>query len=135
MDEHKIVSMVLGMREFQKINCIKNQCISNVLYFIKKLDSSNRIKIKPVIVVSFDDETNIFKIIGGHLIVVLKDGELVIDPSYDVDSLKNKSYFGTIEDFIKGVPSIEESKLKQIIGYFLEFVKIAEQMNNDEFFI
>uniref|UniRef100_A0A6C0LE21 Uncharacterized protein n=1 Tax=viral metagenome TaxID=1070528 RepID=A0A6C0LE21_9ZZZZ len=141
MTERFISNVVIGMREFQRINCIKNECVTNVqyLYDCFKINSASAIKAKPVIVVSIDDETQTFICVGGHLIILLDDNETIIDPSYDVFSLKNKSYYDNIKDLMDSFNNESKEILKQIfqksISKFLEFIKLADRINNGELVI
>ena len=67
-----IGNIILSMREFQEKNSIKKQCITNAqyLYDIIKMNSSNDVKVKAVIVVSSDKDTGTLVIVGGHLVVI-----------------------------------------------------------------
>lgn len=129
------------MRNFQKENCIKNQCVTNVQYLydcIKNNESINiSIKIKPVIVVSICEN----RCIAGHLVLSIYEDneEIIIDPSYDVFSIKNKYYYDNIKSFTENCcdKSNSESKVfaQNIISTFMKFVKLADQMNNGKFLI
>jgi hypothetical protein len=137
-----ISNTVRAMRDFQEKNCIKSQCMTNAqyLYDIIKHNSSRNVKVKPVIVVSIDYETETTTCVGGHLIVELDD-DTILEPSYDVFSLKNKSYFDNIKSLMDSYENelkiISELKsiLKESISLFITFVKIAEQINNGELLI
>ena len=81
-----ISNIILSMREFQKENNVKKQCVTNSQYLydcIKHNSSKTNIKVKAVLVFSSDDDTNIGVLVTGHLVVVLDD-DVLIDPSYDI---------------------------------------------------
>lgn len=133
-----ISNVILYMREFQEKNNIKKQCITNTqyLYDCIKMNSRNtNVKAKAVLVVSNDDETDTSVFVGGHLVVVLDD-ELILDPSYDVFSLKNRSYFDNIKDLMDMFSDKHTLKtkvdIKKLIEQHIQFKKYADQINNDE---
>ena len=136
-----IANIILSMREFQKENNIRKQCVTNCQYLydiIKMNSSSSNVKTKAVLVFSADDEADACTFVGGHLVVVLSD-ETVIEPSYDIFCLKNKSYFDNIKDFIDIFADKVELKtridVKKIVSEHICFMKLAEQINNGEHLI
>ena len=94
-----ISDIVRFMREFQEQNCIIKQCITNAqyLYDFIKTNGIINVKVKAVIVIS-NNYDKISIIVGGHLVVVLDDKH-IIDPSNEIFTLKDKSYFDNIKDF------------------------------------
>ncbi len=134
-----ISSVILSMREYQKQNNIKKQCVTNAqyLYDIIKTHSSNNVKIKSVFVVSNNKEENTVIIVSGHLVII--DNETIIEPSYDVFCLKNKSYYDNFNDFINAFDDKNEFKskfdVKQLMSNYIYFMKLSERMNNSEFII
>jgi len=142
-----ISNVILCMRDFQEKNCIKKQCVTNTqyLYDCIRMNTSSKVKAKPVIVVSIDDELHTFLCVGGHLVIVLDD-DTIIEPSYDIFSLKNKSYFDNIKDFMNSFDNKSNCMneelnkeftfmLKKSVGHFLNFIKLAERINNGELVI
>lgn len=135
-----IANIILSMREYQKENNIKNQCVTNTqyLYDIIKMNSISNVKTKAVYVFSgnYEEDTAIF--VGGHLVVELDD-ETIIEPSYDIFSLKNKSYFDNIKDLLNIFDNKVELKTKininKLIYDNIQFMKISEQINNGELLI
>lgn len=138
MDKLIISKLVISMREFQKINCIKEQCVTNVQYLYDCIKMNNlynlKVKVKPVIVVSFDKETKTIICVGGHLIVESDDGT-IFEPSYDIFRLKNKTYFYNIKNLMDSYDNELKTDIKTIICLFIRFVKLAEQINNGELVI
>ena len=62
------------------------------------------------------------------------DETLIIDPSYDVHSLRNKYYFDNVKDFnntFRGSLSLP----KDIITKFIRFIKYAEEINNGQLLV
>ena len=136
-----ISDIVRFMREFQEQNCIIKQCITNAqyLYDFIKTNGIINVKVKAVIVIS-NNYDKISIIVGGYLVVVLDDKH-IIDPSNEIFTLKDKSYFDNIKDFTNNF-NLETSNqennrelIKQTIHTFLRFYKIAEQINNGELII
>ena len=144
MDTSTLIgNIIVSMREYQKENIITKQCITNAqfIYDIIKFNSTNDVKTKSVIVFSNDKETNSVTLVGGHLVIILDDDNDVIDPSYEVFSLKNKLYFDNIDNFMSYFNEDDKitlkSKLniKKVISDYLKFIKISEQINNGKFII
>ena len=134
-----ISNIVLSMREFQKNNGIKKQCVTNTqyLYDIIKMNNINNVKAKAVFVFSSDDDTDTGVFVGGHLVVILDD-ETIIEPSYDIFCLKNKSYFDNIKDLMDMFNDNDKVNLKsrldikKIVCDHIHFIKLAEQINNGQ---
>ena len=133
-----IGNIILSMREFQEKNGIKKQCITNAqyLYDIIKVNSSNDVKVKAVIVVSSDKDTGTLVIVGGHLVVILDDDETVFDPSYETFCLKNKSYFDNIKDVMDAFDDKEmlnaKIDMKETVRQHINFMKYADEINRGE---
>ena len=140
--EHTILiaNIILSMREYQKENNIKKQCVTNAqfLYDTIKVNSISNVKTKAVFVYSDNNEEDTAIIVGGHLVVELDD-ETIIDPSYEIFCLKNKSYFDNIKDLVNIFDNKVELKtkidIKKLICEHIHFMKISEQMNNGELII
>lgn len=135
MNERMISNIVISMREFQEKNCIRKQCVTNTqyLYDCIKMNTLSDVKVKPVIVLSTDKETSTFTMISGHLVVVLlDDNETIIDPSYDVFILQNKSYFDNIKDLMDNCDNETRQFVKKGISDFINFITLAERINNGE---
>jgi hypothetical protein len=102
------------------------------------MNSNSNVKIKAVFVFSNNEEEDTYIIVGGHLVVILDD-ETIIDPSYDIYCLKNKSYFDNIKDIVNIFNNKVELKkkidIKKLICDHIKFMKISEQINNGELII
>lgn len=135
-----IGNIILSMREYQKENNIEKQCVTNVqyLYDLIKLSSTSDIKTKPVFVFSINYEEGTAIFVGGHLVLELDDGT-IIDPSYDIFCLKNKSYFDNFSDFINSFDDKNILKtridIKKLVKDHLDFKKLSNQINNGNFII
>ena len=135
-----IANIILSMREYQKENNIKKQCVTNsqYLYDTIKINSNNNVKTKAVFVFSNNNEEDTAIFVGGHIVVVLDD-ETIIEPSYDIFCLKNKSYFDNIKDLVNmfddkvGLKS--KIDIKKLVCDHIQFMKISEQINNGELII
>jgi hypothetical protein len=110
-----IAKIIRSMREFQEKNGIKKQCVTNAQYLydcIKINHSSANVKVKALMVISTDDYAETCTCVSGHLAIILVDDETLIDPSYDVFSLKNKSYFDNIKDLMDSFDDKDSLKKK-----------------------
>lgn len=140
--EHSIfiANIILSMREYQKENNIKKQCVTNAqyLYDTIKMNSNSNVKTKAVFVFSNNNEEDTAIFVGGHLIVILDD-ETIIEPSYDIFCLKNISYFDNIKDLVNifddKVCLNSKIDIKKLIYDHIHFMKISDQINNGEFII
>jgi hypothetical protein len=120
------------MLRYQKENKVKKQCVTNVQYLFDQLILHGvKCKAKPAIV------CNKTHIIRGHVVIVLDDGTIV-DPSYEIAQLQDTQYIGNIKVFsslLKYDDSQSQSKedfLKQTITDFLDFNKLAEDINKSQ---
>lgn len=131
-----VANVILSMRQYQKENGIEKQCITNTqyLYDFIMTNSTSDVKVKAVLVIG-EREEGVLCLVSGHLVVILDD-ELVIDPSYDVSSLKNRRYFDNVNDFLKCISDVDRTKfpvdVKTIIESQLKFMKYAKKMNNGD---
>jgi hypothetical protein len=135
-----IANIILSMREYQKENNIKNQCVTNAqyLYDIIKTNSNSNVKTKAVFVFSHNNEEDTSIFVSGHLIVILND-ETIIEPSYDIFCLKNISYFDNIKDLVNifddKVKLKSKIDIKKLICDHIHFMKLSDQINNGELII
>jgi hypothetical protein len=107
--------------------------MSNVQYlydFIKYYNLFNA-KVKAVVVTGFDKDLGRHRCVTGHLVITYGYDEKVIDPSYDVVSLDDKSYFHNIKD-LKENTGFNYQQFKNIINDVVDFTKKADRMNNGE---
>lgn len=131
-----VANVVLSMRQYQKENDIKRQCITNTqyLYDLIKTNTLSDVKVKSVLVVGHKNDEELC-LISGHLVVVLDDG-LVIDPSYEIACIENRRYFDNVNDFLKCIGKVDRSQfyvdVKTMIKNQLVFMKYAEKMNNGD---
>ena len=131
-----IVKLLEYILEYQKKHNIKNQCITNVQYFRDSLYfSGHDVEVKAVICVRDINGTRF--IYTGHLIICL-DKDTYIDPSYEFQPVQNNTYFHSMDEFIKFTKNttmseiIDKEKLKKQMSNFLNFVKHANTINNNE---
>jgi len=130
-------NIINSMREYQRKNNIKNKCVRNAqyLYDTIRMNSSSNVKVKAVLVYAEDADKEESRIVAGHLVLVLED-ETIIDPSYDIFSLKNKVYSDNINDFMNMFKNKDEVRkdidIKYIISRHIDFMKFAERINNGE---
>uniref|UniRef100_A0A6C0B9Z4 Uncharacterized protein n=1 Tax=viral metagenome TaxID=1070528 RepID=A0A6C0B9Z4_9ZZZZ len=123
--EHCIASML----EYQKMNNIKGYCIPNTQYLYNiatKYFPHNSVKAQAVLCFVYDDSNELIKRIV-HMVLTI-DG-ILYDPSYELYSLKNVSYFTNIED-LKQTINIETIS-KDTLDTFTRFQKYATMINNE----
>jgi len=106
------------------------------------MNSNSNVKTKAVFVFSHNNEEDTSIVVTGHIIVVLDDeteDETFIEPSYDIYSLKNISYFDNIKDFVNIFDDKVNLKsridMKQLICDHIHFMKISSQINNGDLVI
>jgi len=135
-----VSNIILSMREYQKKHNIKEQCITNVQYlydFIKENTTSN-VKTKAVLVFSSNKEESFCTFVGGHLVVVLDD-TIILDPSYDIFCLKDKSYFYNIKSLVDMFNDKDELNsrfdIKKLINEHIHFTKLSDRINSGELII
>jgi len=143
--EHGIftANIILSMREYQKDNNIKKQCITNAqyLYDVIRMNSNTHVKTEAVFVVGDNGEDTTI-VVGGHLVVVF-DHDTIFDPSYDIFRLKNKSYFSNIKGLMNIVKDKDKDKEKfkssidipTLVRLHIDFMKMSDQINNGELII
>jgi hypothetical protein len=145
-----ISNLVISMREFQRKNNIKNNCITNVQYLYDVIRMNRKdinVKTKAVFVFSYDDITKIPILNDGHLVVILND-KTIIDPSYDVFCLRNKMYFDNLKDLMDSITNNDDLKsnfnmdelkanfnVKQSLITHIRFKNISNRINNGELLI
>lgn len=143
MNNKLISEITLCMYDFQKLNNITKQCVTNVqfLYDLIKIKYPN-VKVSPVIVLSNDLNLNQTYLVDGHLVLVFEnEKDIIIDPSYEIKILKNVHYYYKIKDLINNLDNSFETNyykkniLKKNIETFLRFQKLADRINNNEFVI
>ena len=140
-NEEFVSNILLSMREYQKENNIKGRCITNVLYYYDVLRmclniTANDIKAKAVYVLGYDETKSLASICCGHIVLVFEDGS-VVEPSYEIYKMKNKTYYDNIKDLKYCIEEREDfnNNIKCMLEQYIKFSKVAEQINNGEFII
>jgi hypothetical protein len=136
MEHLKLI--VDSMRKYQKNNNIKGKCITNTQYLYKiiKHYSNWNVKAKTVFAVSIDNITNsVVTII--HIVIMVED-KYIIDPSYEVFSKNNLSYYDNVEDYVKFMNSCKtcleiknkkKETIKISIREFIKFLEYSKKIN------
>ena len=144
-------SIIKNMLQFQKQRGVKNQCMTNTQFLYDCLRHSGFVvKVKACLVLSIHNDViedeNVYysSNCGGdgssittiiHLVVDVNGS--ILDPSYDVASLKDARYFDSIASYraaVKLLP-IEHKHMKETISRFMEFLNLARRMNAGELLI
>ncbi len=131
----KIIELML---EFQKANGIVKQCVTNTQYLydcVKANISETLVKAQACIVVVEHPEIKTIEFIN-HVTLRFQDGT-VLDPSYEVYSKENKSYYATIAELMDVVePGYFEkvdggqSLFREMVSNHIEFVGMARRIND-----
>jgi hypothetical protein len=132
-----LANTILYMREYQHLHNIKKQCITNTQFVYDILSlryGTDRIKATAVIVIGEDEQGRNY-ICDGHMVILFD--ETIIDPSYELYSLKNKKYFSTIANYKSYISYAQDEteKYKNTIKQHLTFRKLAEEINSGGFVI
>lgn len=132
------------MREYQKMNNIKEMCMTNTqtLYdIIKASFPLVDVKAKAVICCSTmdanSDEHDRRPILKQTIhLMIIADG-IYYEPSYELYSSKDIQYFSSIKNLLEGVVpnDIIKDNIKNTLQSFLRFVKLEEKINSGEFSI
>jgi hypothetical protein len=140
MSSDQLNMLMHGMLFYQKQNNIKSKCIVNAQFFydsvvqtIKMQKLEGNVEIKAAIVIGYIDNAEHTEskpyLVTKHMVVVYKDK--IYDPSYEIYSLKNKTYFFTLGDYNQHnnnnnnyLPKFDKKHMKQ----FIAFVKQSAEM-------
>ena len=132
------------MREYQKMNNIKEMCMTNTqtLYdIIKASFPLVDVNAKAVICCSTmdanSDEHDRRPILKQTIhLMIIADG-IYYEPSYELYSSKDIQYFSSIKNLLEGVVpnDIIKDNIKNTLQSFLRFVKLEEKINSGEFSI
>jgi len=124
------ITIINAMREYQKMNHIKRQCLTNTqyLYDCFVMNGHNQFKPKSVIVIADDIEHNRY-IFVTHM-VLINDENDIIDSSYEVYSMINKKYCDNINDAIPYLNQAPPNLKKKVIQDYLQMIPIEKQMMN-----
>lgn len=127
------------MRQYQKENGIKEQCITNTqtLYSILTDNKIDNVSAKAVFVLTNDIDNGISILCGGHIVVMI-DGT-IIEPSYDMFCRKEIYYFDNAKSLINSLSTEDREKIKgqfkKIFGDHIRFLEYEKKINNGEFVI
>lgn len=127
-----ITKVLDKMLEFQMKNKIIRQCITNTQYLYDTIRYNTNYDVEACAVLciengkSKDDMCNIIV----HMILI--SGDEIIDPSHEIVA-KDCIYIDNIKTFNEMTKEINITKdgLRNIIKKYLEFVKFADDINNN----
>lgn len=144
MNNHLICKLIDTMYDYQRKNNIRNQCTINCVILSDHLTALNiphklvigfvkcniaakdgNIITKPII--EIENENEVRPAVNIHCWIKLFNGE-VIDPSWDMHSLKVKSYYDSVVNLMKDEDMKEHFTIfpknyKIVLSYFIEFSK------------
>ena len=129
------------MLEYQKIHQIQNQCIlnCNYLYHNIKILKGGAFNIKPktvIVIYGRDLDTTVFHV---HMVLETENGE-IIDPSYEINSIKLKHVCKSIKEFTDKIkkdtgteiPSLGQIvTIKEVIKKYLSLQKYEDRIINN----
>jgi hypothetical protein len=128
----KLVAYMLDkMHEYQKMNDVEDECITNAqyLYDILTYNTNLDVKVKSVYVVfNNDDETS--GICVGHL--CLQVNGVLFDPSYQYSKIKEANYIDSFKEVNKYLSDLDSVSKSKILKQNLHFEKIAKRINSGE---
>lgn len=129
-----VSDIIDAMYKFQKERGIIKKCIDNAQYAFDCLRSScpsSSIKVSAVFMSSVDTESELNKLWGGHLVILIND-KMVIDPSYETHKAPNTEYYTNVSLLLQKQPLLKDQKelLQTAIRTFLEFRRYADDINS-----
>lgn len=129
----KVANIIRLMREYQKMNNVKKQCITNAqtLYDLINHNTNYDVKVQAVYVLSYDGDDCF--VCAGHVVVNVEG--VIFDTSYDIYSLKDPQYFDNIKVLLSNMNPIDPKDKKELIKKHIVFKNFADKMNKDEFII
>lgn len=129
-------TLILNMYKFQKNKGIKDQCVTNTQFLYDCIKHSYKTDVKPraCIVLSLPENKEELRTII-HLVVGVND--TIIDPSYDIASLKPKKYYFDIKTYMEAIKRINVSLdfKKKIIERFMVFLRLAKRIEAGELLV
>lgn len=131
MNTHIAISKVCkAMREYQKVNNIKEQCMTNTQFLYDTIKSSFPnvdVKAKAVICCNIHDHITIKHTI--HLMIIA-DGKYY-EPSYELYALKPR-YFTSIKSLLENFKpnDLIKDNLKEILPPFMRFIELEKKIND-----
>lgn len=127
--------MINAMHEFQRKHEIKKQCMTNCQYLRDSLIASGlaEVKVKVVYAIGSRLKTKDFVVVEGHLVVETPGG--LLDPSYEIASLDQLSYYDNIYNLKKDNPNIPYENIKRMIEENIKFHSYAETINNNKIIV
>ena len=121
--------ILLAMRTYQIQNAVTRMCITNTQFYLDCVKQNHpELKAKALAVIVLAKDRAVV-----HMVV--KIGNKIIDPSYDISSLTDALYFNSYVTFKKASKSLpivyeNENGEKWFLNAFMEFIDFARQMNN-----
>lgn len=126
------------MMEFQKTNGIVKQCVTNTQYLYDSIKANcpggTLMKAEACIVVAEYPEIKTIELINH---IALRFEDRILDPSYEVYSKENKSYYTTIADLMGAVEDgyfekVEggQSLFRETVSNHVHFLGLAKAIND-----
>ena len=117
------------LKEWQKLNNVKGECISNASFAAELLYAygcpriKSSIKAKSILAVGVTKDGHL-ALIGGHLVLQL-DATTFMDPSYEISSLTDVEYFDCIVKFKNRILGKDGDKKYELLPSLKGFVEDA----------
>jgi len=132
MEQMIIFDIMTYMLKYQKLNNIKQMCLTNVTYLLNSIHANyplSNAKAVPCVCCILDESSKTIHTII-HIIIII-DG-IIYDPSYECWSFKKTSWYGlTINDVkLKYGDKISNDGYKSILVQLLRFNYYATEINN-----
>jgi len=120
------------MHSYQKQENVKEMCIMNCKYLLDlikekyPLQNAKAIPSIAVVVDPIDGSTTLIV----HMIISIDNEQIILDPSYEVCSFKNRNYCSKISN----LKSLENSMKKYLVENLIQMKKTADLINNNGLF-
>lgn len=123
--------MLSKMHEYQKMNYITGECVTNVsyLYDILTYNTNLDVKVKSVYVVFKYDHENT-GICVGHVCVYVNG--VLFDPSYQYAKIKDAKYIETFKELNQHLKHVDSVTKTNLLKNCLHFDELAKQINSGE---
>jgi hypothetical protein len=125
-----MTSLLNLMHNFQKLNKVNKQCITNTQYFYDNfIMNYPTLPIHAMAVICLVGTRTII-----HMVIMIND--TIYDPSYEIHSLNDVLYFNNIKDYMNNITIDSRNKIgKLVVKEFIEFIEIAKLINNKKHII
>jgi hypothetical protein len=133
------MEIVGHMHDYQRINNIKRCCLQNVQFVYDGLVNASYANIEPIAVMvikNYPEEKRMH--CYNHMVLIDVITEKLIEPSYEVGSIKDTQYYVSFSVLLKatmGVLYLTPEEKTTLLKNHIDFCNFAERMKKGEFII